>query len=192
MTVTTTAPTRVAPRQRRFTITDCERMAAAGILTEDERVELVAGEIIELSPIGGRHVACVIALTELLGELVGREVSLSVQNPVRCGADSAPQPDVTLLTRRSYGHALPTPADVLLVIEGADSSRDYDRAVKLPLYATAGIAEAWLVDVVSGTGERHTEPRMGRYSQIAIAGRGETLASTVLPAIVLPVDALLT
>ena len=181
----------VAPvARRRFMVDDYERMAAAGILTEDDRVELIAGEIVEMSPIGDRHVGCVNVLADLLADLVRREALISVQNPIRLSADGEPQPDIALL-RRGAPRAVPTPDDVLLVIEVADSSRDYDRGVKLPLYAAAGIKEAWLVDLVAEIIERHTDPYDGVYRRIAPARRGESLSSTVLPAIVLSVDAVL-
>lgn len=177
--------------RRRFTVTDYEQMIASGILAEDDQVELIEGEIVDMSPIGGWHVACINRLNDWLTQHVGREALISVQNPIRLSATSAPQPDITLLKRRQYGRTLPTADDVLLVIEVADSSRDYDRNVKLPLYASAGIAEAWLVDLVAETLERYTEPRNGRYHQTVLAERGEALTSTVLPALTLAVDAIL-
>jgi Uma2 family endonuclease len=181
----------VAPvARRRFTVDDYERMAEAGILAEDDRVELIAGEIVEMSPIGGRHVGCVNVLADLLWDVVGREALISVQNPIRLSADGEPQPDIALL-RRGAPRAVPTPEDVLLVIEVADSSRDYDRTVKLPLYAAAGIEETWLVDLVAEVVERHTDPHDGVYRRVASARRGESLSSTVLPAVVLAVDAIL-
>jgi Uma2 family endonuclease len=181
----------VAPvARRRFTVDDYERMAEAGILAEDDRVELIAGEIVEMSPIGDRHVGCVNVLADLLWDVVGREALISVQNPIRLSADGEPQPDIALL-RRGAPRAVPTPEDVLLVIEVADSSRDYDRTVKLPLYAAAGIRETWLVDLVAEVVERHTDPHDGVYRRVASAGRGESLQSTVLPAVILAVDAIL-
>lgn len=176
-------------RRHRFTAEDYERMAGAGILTEDDRVELIAGEIIEMSPIGDRHVGAVNRLTRLLSRVVGDDALVSVQNPIRLATDSQPQPDLAVV--RGGVRGIADAADVLLVIEVADTSREYDRGTKLPLYAAAGIAEAWLVDLVAGTIERHTEPRDGRYRLIVLAGRGESVASTVLPAITLPVDAII-
>ncbi len=177
--------------RRRFTADEYHRMAEAGILTEDDRVELIAGEIVEMAAIGVRHADCLTALTDLLRELLGQEVSLRVQNPIHLAEGSEPQPDLALVKRRRYRQTHPTAADVLLVIEVAESSLTYDRSVKLPLYAAAGIAEAWLVNLVDETIERHTDPRGGRYRQTVLAGRGESLASTVLPAVTIPVDAVL-
>ncbi len=185
------APVQAQIARRRFTADEYHRMAEAGILTEDDRVELIAGEIVEMAAIGVRHADCLTALTDLLRELLGQEVSLRVQNPIHLAEGSEPQPDLALVKRRRYRQTHPTAADVLLVIEVADTSLAYDRTVKLPLYAEAGIAEAWLIDLVNDTIERHTDPRGGRYRQVAIAGRGESLASTVLPAVAIAVDAVL-
>ncbi len=113
---------------------------------------------------------------------------LSVQSPIRLDDASEPQPDLAILRQRDYRAALPGPADVLLVIEVADSSHDYDRATKLPRYAAAGIPESWLADLVAGVPERHSEPRDDLYRQIAIGRPGDTLASTVLPALAIPVS----
>jgi Uma2 family endonuclease len=177
--------------RRRFLVEDYERMVTAGILTEDDRVELIAGEIVEMSPIGGRHMGRVNVLTALLSRVVMQEALISVQNPIRLSTDGEPQPDIALLRHDASLDTVPTPDDVLLVIEVADSSRDYDRQVKLPLYAAAGIREAWLVDLVDEVIERHTDPRDGIYRRVARAGRGESLTSTVLPAITLSVDAII-
>ena len=180
----------VGVRRRRFTVEDYHRMGEAGILTEDDRVELIEGTIVELSPIRDPHARAVNHLTEfLVVRLAGGDVTVSVQNPIRLSGDTEPQPDLAVLRGRDRG--LAEAADVLLVIEVADTSRRYDRNVKLPLYAAAGIPEAWLVDLVARTIERHTEPRAGRNRQTTIARRGESLASTVLPAVILSVDAVL-
>ena len=124
--------------RRRFTVDEYHRMAEAGILTEDDRVELIAGEIIEMARgsacgCGVRHVDCLTALTDLLRELLRQEVSLRVQNPIRLAGGSEPQPDLALVKHRRYRQTHPTAADVLLVIEVADTSLAYDRNVKLSL-----------------------------------------------------------
>lgn len=177
--------------RRRFNVTEYHLMAEAGILTEDDRVELIDGEILEMSPIGAAHGECVDALNELLTQQIRGTARARVQGSIRVNDASEPEPDVALLRRRRHRQALPTTADVYLVIEVADSSRDYDLGTKLPFYAAAGIAEAFLVDIVNDVVERHTEPRDGKYQRVVIAGRGETLTSTVLPAVTLPVDVVL-
>ena len=177
--------------RRRFTVHDYHRMAEAGILHEDDRVELIGGEIVEMSPIGGKHATCVREINHLLGRQLGDELRVDVQSPVRLDEQEEPQPDLTVIRTRDYGRSLPTPGDVLLLIEVADTSLAYDREVKLPLYARSGIAEVWLVDLNGGIIERHTEPSENGYRLVRRAGRGETLESAALPALTLPVDAAL-
>ncbi|MDQ2783754.1 MAG: Uma2 family endonuclease [Chloroflexota bacterium] len=176
---------------RPFTAAEYERMVEIGILSEDERVELLGGEICYMSPIGARHAQSVTVLSDLLWTQIGRVAYVGVQNPIRLDDDSMPLPDIAALRRRNYAIALPTPADVLLVVEVADSSLAYDRGTKFPRYAAAGIAEAWLIDLAAGIVERHTEPRDGLYRQITLARAGDTLASTVLTELAIPVDAVL-
>jgi Uma2 family endonuclease len=176
---------------RTFTTAEFERMVETGILTEDERVELLDGEINAMSPIGVPHANAVRALNGLLYRQIGHAAIIDVQNPIRLNDKSMPLPDLAALRRRSYRSALPTPADVLLVIEVADSSLAYDRGTKFPRYAAAGIPEAWLIDLTGKVIERHTEPRDGLYRQITIARAGETLASTVLTELAIPIDTVL-
>jgi Uma2 family endonuclease len=123
--------------------------------------------------------------------MIGQAAIISVQNPIRLDDDSMPLPDVAALRRRNYIAALPTPADVLLVIEVADSSLAYDRGTKFPRYAAAKIPEAWLVDLAAGIVERHSEPRDGLYRQITLARAGDTLASTILLELTIPIDTVL-
>ena len=122
-------------------------MGQAGILGEDDRLELLEGEIVEMAPIGSRHQSVVDRLTRLFSNRVGDAAVVRVQGPVRLGDDSEPQPDLLLLRRRAdfYATAHPGPEDVLLLVEVPDTSTEYDREVKLPLYARHGIAEVWLV-----------------------------------------------
>ncbi len=119
-------------------------MAESGILREDDRVKLIGGEIVEMSPIGGRHAACVREINHLLGGRLGDELRVDVQGSVRLDEQEAPQPDLTVIRAKDYESSLPTPEDVLLLIEVADTSLAYDRNVKLPLYARFEIAEVWL------------------------------------------------
>lgn len=175
----------------RFTVDDYEQMVAVGILREDDRVELIEGEIIAMSPIGPRHADCVAILARLLSRQAPDDVLITVQNPIRFPDDSEPQPDIALVRFGRYTRALPSPDDVFVVIEVADTSRGYDRDTKLPLYAAAGIAEAWLVDLSANRIERHTEPGPDGYQAIIRAGRGAVLASVVVPSLAIPVDAVL-
>lgn len=179
--------------RRRFTVDEYHRMVEAGILTEGDRVELIEGEIVAMSPIGGRHAACVRRLVRLLERQLGAEALVDSQNPIRIDPDGEPQPDVAVLRPQQdyYEHEHPRPADVFLVVEVAETSLAYDRQIKLPIYATAEIPEAWLVDLAGQTLERHTDPREGAYLQLARAGPGDTLASIALPLASLDVDAVL-
>jgi Uma2 family endonuclease len=179
--------------RRRFTVHDYHRMAEAGILHEDDRVELIEGEIVEMTPIGGRHARCVAELTWLLSRRLNDELRLGVQSPVRMGEYGEPQPDVAVLrmSERYRAGELPEPEDVLLLIEVSDTTLSYDRDVKLPLYAGAGIPEVFVVDLAGEAIERHNEPSGTGYRRMERARRGETLRSEALPALVLPVAAVL-
>lgn len=179
--------------RRGFTVEEFHRMAQAGILTEDDRVELIEGEIITMTPVGSRHAACVDRLTRLFSAHVGREAIVRVQNPVRLGERSEPQPDLALLRFRSdfYASAHPGPEDVLLVVEVAETTADADREVKLPLYARSGIAEAWLVDLAGGRVEVGRRPTPRGYEEVERFGRGARVRSRALPELDLAVDEIL-
>lgn len=179
--------------RRRFTVADFEQMVQSGILMEDDRVELIAGEIVEMAAIGQRHAGCINRLTRLLVQLFSNGAVVAGQNPLIIGDEHAPQPDIMVLQPRAddYAHHHPIPADVLLLIEVADSSIRFDRRVKLPLYATAGISEVWLVDLNAGRVERHTEPADGGYRIVRRFRRGQRVASITLPQLVLAVDTIL-
>ena len=115
--------------RRRFTVREYHRMAEAGILHEDDRVELIEGELIEMAAIGTRHFTCVNGLTRFLVRSVGDEAIVSVQNPVRLDEYGEPQPDLAVIRPRDYRESLPTPEDVLLLIEVSDTTLAYDRGV---------------------------------------------------------------
>jgi len=136
-------------RRYRLTADDYHRMAKAGIFAEEDRVELIEGEIIEMAPIGSQHAAYVARLQKLLEHSAGDQAIIWIQNPVVLNDQSEPEPDICLLRPRTdfYASAHPHPADVLLIIEVADTSLAYDRDVKLPLYARHGIPEVWILDL---------------------------------------------
>ncbi len=177
--------------RRRFTVHDYHRMGEAGILHEDDRVELIEGEIVEMDAIGTRHLTCVNGLTRLLVRGVGDTAIVSVQNPVRLDEHTEPQPDLTVLRVRDYRESLPMPGDVLLLIEVSDTTLSYDRGAKLPLYAQADIREVWIVDLVGEVIERNTDPAGDSYRNIERVRRGETMESATLPELSLSVDAVL-
>ncbi len=179
--------------RHRFTVEEYHKMAEVGLLHEDDRVELIEGEIVEMTPIGSRHHACVMRLDELLRR-PGGEYIVSVQGPVRLDGGTEPQPDLALLKRRAdfYAERLPGPEDVLLVVEIADTSIGPDRRYKLLLYARAGIPEAWLVDLQNEVVEVHTKPRSGGYASVRRYDRGDDeLSSEIVPSLVLPVQEIL-
>lgn len=143
------------PARRSFTVDDYHAMARAGILGEDDRVELIEGEIVVMSPVGSRHAACVDILAESLIRAVDHRTSIRVQSPISLDETTELEPDVCVLVRRddAYSESLPQPADVLLIIEVSDTTLDHDRRVKARLYARHGIQEFWLVDLGSRTVE---------------------------------------
>lgn len=135
--------------RHRFTVAEFHQMADAGIFTEDHRVELLDGEIVDMSPIGHRHAACVDRLNRLFVIRVGDAAQVRIQNPIVLDDYSEPEPDVALIRPRPdfYESAHPTPGEVFLVVEVADATYETDRRIKIPLYAQSGIREVWLVDL---------------------------------------------
>jgi len=178
---------------RRFTVDEYHRMGWVGVFHEDDRVELLEGQIVEMSPIGPAHAGCVAALTGLLSRRGGERVVVWVQNPVDLGERSEPQPDIALLSPRADGYrtAHPRARDILLVIEVADTSREHDRDVKLPLYAEAGVPEVWLVNLTDSAVTVYRDPIGGRYATVDRARRGETVTSLRLPGVTLRVEEIL-
>ncbi len=177
-------------QRRLFTADEFHRMAETGVLREDDRVELVDGEIVQMTPIGSPHAACVDRLMVLLQRWVEGRGILRVQGPIRLDAHSEPLPDLSVLRPRAdfYASAHPMPSDILLVVEVADTSFRYDRDIKVPLYARASIAETWLVDLLNERVEIFTQPTAQGYQQSRRAGRGERLTTSALPTISLLVD----
>ena len=158
-----------------FTVAEYERMGEAGVFHQDARLELIEGEIIEMSPIGSRHAACVNFLSRFLNQAVGDIALVSIQNPLRLNDFSEPQPDLALLQLRDdfYRGAHPTPADVLLIIEVADTTLEYDRQVKVPLYVKAGVAETWIVNLAEEQIEIYARLSGSAYQTIGHFRRGE-------------------
>jgi Uma2 family endonuclease len=154
--------------RRRFTVDDYYRMAEAGILRADERVELLDGEIVDMVPIGPAHGGCVKRLNLHFRQLGDRAIP-AVQDPVRLSATSEPEPDFMLLRPREdiYADSHPTPADVLLLVEVAGASLERDQRVKLPLYAKAGIPEVWLIDLSDRSITVHRQPSARGFDRIA-------------------------
>ncbi|MGA7732091.1 MAG: Uma2 family endonuclease [Chloroflexia bacterium] len=154
--------------KRLFNIREYHQMSKAGILSEDERVELIEGEIRRMSPIGSHHVGCVNRLSAILNRLAGAQAIVSVQNPILLGDASEPQPDIALLHARPdfYSDSLATPKDVILLIEVSDTTAHDDRQKKVPLYASWGIPSLWIVDLTAGIVEVYTHPMNDNYVQV--------------------------
>ncbi|MBP9663646.1 MAG: Uma2 family endonuclease [Pyrinomonadaceae bacterium] len=168
-------------------------MADSGAFGPDERLELIDGEIIEMSPIGSRHARCVTFLAEFLNRHFLELFIVSVQNPIVATDRTEPQPDIALLKRRDdlYIDQLPTGSDVALVIEVSDSTVAFDRARKIPNYAAAGIDEAWLIDLESEHVEVHSMRKENAYGLVKIYLRGENAVSETLAELTLPVNDIL-
>lgn len=181
-----------AVQQRTFSVTDYHRMAEVGILTEDDRVELIEGRIIVMSPIGSRHAACVKRLNTSLNQQIAGNALVSIQDPIQLNDYSEPEPDVALLCMRDdfYSAGHPTAEDILLAIEVADSSEGYDREEKLPLYARSAIPEVWLVSLPKSRVEVYTEPFGDIYRHVHYALPGDTLIPQMVPSVQIAVDAI--
>ena len=181
-----TAATRpAAPTQRRFTVDEYHRMGKAGVFSENDRVELLDGQIYAMSPIGSEHAACVRRLDRLFQRKVGSRVIVSTRNPIRLNEASEPEPDLALLSPRDDDYAArhPHPDDVLLVVEVADASAAFDQDVKRPLYARAEIPELWIVDLASDRIEVHRAPRDDEYTEKQPVERGQSIPVQALSAL---------
>jgi len=176
-----------------FNVDDYYRMAEVGLLSAEQRVELIEGEIVEMSPVGSTHAGTVDRSNSFLNRNLGDAVIVRVQNPIRLDDFSEPQPDLALLKPRKdfYAKSHPTPEDVLVVIEVADTTVNYDRNIKLPLYARAGITEAWLMVLPKDIIEVHSQPRNGKYQKVQRLKRGKSLTSSAIPGFACKVEDLL-
>jgi Uma2 family endonuclease len=178
--------------RHRFTIAEFEQMATFGLFGPEARVELIAGEVVDMAAKGDAHVRALMRSIRLITPHVTGDLWLAVQDPVRIDARTQPEPDLLVCRLTEDGPTgVPGVANTLLVLEVADSSLPYDRGTKVPLYGRAGIPETWLIDLVNGVVERYSEPGPAGYRLIAVARHGESLISTVLPGLTIEVDLLL-
>jgi len=165
-----------------FTVDTYQRLGELGILGAADRVELIDGQVVEMSPIGDRHASCVRRLIGLFARHLVDVAVIDAQNPVVLGQRDAPQPDVTLLQPRANGYPHhPRAEDILLVIEVADTTLAYDRDTKMPLYARAGIPEAWLVDLAADVIQVHRNPAGGEYTSVRTVSRGNPITPLCFP-----------
>ena len=186
--------TMVEPKRRRFTIAEYHRMIEAGIFRDGERAELIEGEIIEMNPIGRLHAGTVDRVTAVFVRRLGDRATVRVGGPILFTAlVSEPQPDVTLLVPRpdSYTGGHPEPADILLVVEVMDASLAYDRGVKLPLYARAGIVEVWLANVNTRRIEGYRRPSPEGYVESRVFQEDDLLSIQAFPDVTFTVRELL-
>ncbi len=173
-----------SPTKKLFTVEEYEELGRTNVIPEDTRVELIEGEIIHMSPIGDLHHACVKRLLHIFSKgLKSEEAILGIQDPIILGNRSQPQPDVALLKPREdfYASGKPGAEDIMLLIEVADTSLQYDREEKIPLYAKYGIIEVWLVDVLSRKVEVYREPLGERYQSVEIYGIHQTISPLLFP-----------
>jgi Uma2 family endonuclease len=179
----------VEPHERRFTVDEYYRMAEVGILDRDERVELVDGRIIAMSPIGSPHAWCVSRLNRILARR--DDVIVIVQNPIHLDDRSEPEPDLAVLRIETPQDRHPRPRDVLLIVEVADTSLAYDRQTKSPLYARSNIPELWIVDLGGARVDVYLDPTPAGYRLVQTFKRGEAISPAFAPNLMMDVDAIL-
>lgn len=174
-----------SPQVRRFTVAEYHTMGEIGLLNEDERLELIHGQIFHMSPIGSLHAKVVNRLNKMLSQRLyqagDRDVMLSVQNPVALSETSEPEPDLAVLTSEGPPGSHPTPDDILLIVEVADTSLEHDRDRKVPLYAAAGITETWLVNLAEACVDVYREPDGDTYARRTRHRPDDTLDLAAFP-----------
>ncbi|MEX1257787.1 MAG: Uma2 family endonuclease [Gemmatimonadota bacterium] len=178
---------------RRFTVDEYDRMIEAGILHSGERVELIEGEIVRMAAIGSRHAACVTRLNHIFARELGDRLGVRVQLPVRLSDASEPEPDIAIVRARPdfYADAHPRPDDAFLIVEVSETTVSFDMGGKSALYAAAGIAEYWVVDILADTIFVHRNPAGRSYLGVERHGRGQILRPLAFPDLQMAVDAVL-
>ncbi|PYS00123.1 MAG: Uma2 family endonuclease [Acidobacteria bacterium] len=180
-------------KKRLFTVEEYHQMAEAGILREDDRVELIDGEIIQMSPIGHRHMVCVNRANTLFIQAFGNGAVVSPQNPVRLTDWTEPQPDLVVFKPRAdfYAKKEPVPEDVLFMVEIAETTLSYDRKIKLPRYAAAGIPEFWIGDLKNDILHVYRNPGRETYNIALILHPSESISPLAFPDVTFQVGELL-
>jgi Uma2 family endonuclease len=173
--------TSLAPQRRKFTVDSYYKMAEHGLLGEVRQVELINGDIIDMSPINSKHARIVDLITEALILHLRGEAIVRAQNPLSIGKKSEPEPDVLVakFEHNRYGENHPVPGDVLLLIEVADSSLSFDRSIKKELYAKAGIPEYWIINLADEQVEIFQQPQDGEYQQMAVVKKTDHFSTTI-------------
>ncbi len=167
----------------RFSVEDFHRLGTLGFFTEDDRLELIEGEIVDMAPIGSNHASILARLNKAITKQIGDNGLVFPQNPLKLSQNSEVYPDLTLLKPRSddYRTTIPIAGDALLVIEVSDTTLRYDRSVKVPLYAHHGVPEVWLFDVENGKVEIFRQPSIDGYRMILRPENTETIVPEQLP-----------
>ena len=190
MVTATKLTTPNSPVKYRLTVEQYYKMAEVGILGIDQRTELIDGEIIEMSAIGTKHAICVSNLSEILTLRTIQIAHVRQQNPIHLSDRSEPQPDIALVKRPSslYLDCHPRPEDIFLIIEVSDSTLKYDREIKIPLYAKAGIPEVWITNIEEQIFEVYKSPNQDSYEHMQIYGKGEVIPMSISADIAIIVD----
>ncbi len=177
----------------RFSVEEFNKLGEVGIFDENDRVELLDGEIIVMSPIGSEHAATVLRMGWYFQQRLGEQVLTSTQNPTVIDEFSEPQPDLMLLKLKAdfYKRAHPRPDDILLLVEVSDTTLGYDRGPKLRKYAECGVREVWIVNLKKATIEQFCSPSLSEYAISQNYRRGESIALTAFPEVTFQVDELI-
>lgn len=184
---------RMESARKLFTTDDVLKMAEAGLFGPEERIELIDGEIIEMSPVGNWHVNCVNRATAFFTEAFGRSAIVSIQNALHLNIHNMPQPDVVVFKPRAdfYGSGSPTPADVLFLVEVSDSTLRRDRNIKLPRFATSGIPEVWIEDLKHDLVLVYRDPEGSQYRTQLTFRHGDSISPLAFPNSIFHVDDLI-
>ena len=168
--------------RRAISVREYHKMIDAGVFRDDDQIELIEGELIQMSPISGPHMQLVNILTRILVQQVGEAGVVSPQNPIALAPDSEPEPDFVILRPECLHRTdVPTAQDVLLVVEVSHSSLAYDRDVKIPLYAKHGIPEVWIFETTSRSVSIYRDPMRSNYQRLLTPDRTETISPALLP-----------
>ena len=180
------------PQRHAVSAEEYLRMGEGGVFAPEARLELIEGEIVEMAPLGSPHAGMVNTLIWLFSRAAGDQAVVAAQNPLIAGDRSVPQPDMVLLRPRAdrYSRSHPTPADVLLLVEVADTTLQFDLGTKIPLYARCGIAEAWVIDVQERTVRVFRDPSASGYRMSFTVSGDESVVALALPAAVVSLAAL--
>jgi Uma2 family endonuclease len=183
----------VDTHKKLFTVAEYYRMAEVGILKPDDRVELIDGEIIEMSPIGDRHAGCVNRANYLFTSKLGTRAVVSVQNPLLLSEFTEPEPDIVILKPRAdyYAGKKMRAEDALLVVEVAETTLSFDRRVKTPRYGAAGVPEVWIEDLRNDVLLVFRDVTDAAYKTSLRLRRGETIAPVTMPDVIFSVEDLL-